>query len=112
MGKVNHVALNVSQINWYVEFFDNAFGMKVFESELDDGQLRQVWIEGGLQLINNSGSNYSSSSPLAHIALEVDDLPGAIGKVIANGGTTMAKGDNWLEIPGGICLELLDNRAK
>lgn len=112
MARINHVALNVSDLSWYIDFFANAFGMKVIDEESENAQLKQVWIEGGIQLIDNVDINHVYPSSLAHIAIEVSDLPDAITKVKSLGGTTMSKGDNWFELPGGICLELLDGAEK
>lgn len=112
MAKINHVAINVTDLSWYIDFFSNAFGMRLVDEEVENTQLKQVWIEGGIQLIRHPEIRHAHPSRLAHIAIEVDNLADAIAKVKSLGGTTMAKGNNWLQIPGGICLELLDSEGR
>lgn len=107
-AKVDHVAINVQDINWYVKFLFDAFGMKVTSYDGQSSQPSQVWVDGGIQLIHDSTLE-STSSHLAHIAISTYDLENVIDLVIELGGVQLAKGRNWLQLPDGLCLELVQN---
>lgn len=66
----------------------------------------QVWIDGGIQLISDPDFR-SEGSALAHIALAVKDVSATVSSVKDLGGFSQANGDNWMELPDGLCLEIL-----
>lgn len=104
---IEHVAVYVENIEWYVNFFETVFGMKVRETDEEDGVVRQVWMNQGIQLIQKDGK--ADEGALGHIAVSVSNLDKVLEKAHAYTGVKeMPQGRNWLEIPGGICLEVLD----
>lgn len=105
-ARVDHIALNVRDINWYVQFLFDAFGMKITSYDGPKSQPNQVWLDGGIQLIHDPALE-SASSHLAHIAIRTYDLENVIDLVVSLGGIRMAKDRNWLQLPDGLCLELL-----
>ena len=108
MARLDHVAINVSDIAWYIDFFSRAFGMTVVDTDVKNDQIHQAWLDGGIQIIQTPTFSHASSSVLAHIAIKVDNLSDAITRVKLSGGTAMQKGENWFQLPGDVYLELLD----
>ena len=103
---LEHVALRVADIHWYISFFAETLGMTMREVDgpLDDP--RQYWTIGGVQLIQDP-SVVPSEGQLAHLGLMCEDLEAAISKARARGATSLPRGDNWLLLPDGLCLELM-----
>lgn len=103
---LEHVAIRVADIHWYVSFFAEAFGMTMREVDgpLDDP--RQYWTIGGVQLIQDP-SVVPGEGQLAHLGLMCEDLDAAISAARARGATSSPRGHNWLLLPDGLCLELM-----
>ena len=44
---MDHVAINVNDLEWNIKFFEDVFGMTVTKEGTADNGKRQVWLSGG-----------------------------------------------------------------
>lgn len=106
---VEHTAIRVKDIRWYINFFQEALNMPVKMTDGDKMNPAQVWLNGGIQLISESIEKVDESQ-LAHIGIMVEDLDDALNEVYKWGVTEMKQGHNWVKLPDGLCLELLQEK--
>lgn len=107
---VEHVAIRVSDIHWHIRFFFEALGMDVREIDGDPGNPKQYWTIGGLQLISAPAFAAPPSNDagwLAHLGVMVDDLEAALTACHRFGVTELPQGRNWLQLPDGLAIELI-----
>lgn len=103
---IDHAAVFVSDLDWHVKFFDEVLDMKVKKTSEPGAALRQVWLEGGVQLI--AAPNFAGpEGRLAHIGLFVDDLDTARERAHARGAKEMPQGKYWFSLPDGLCVEMM-----
>lgn len=103
---IEHIAIPVRDIDWYVRFFAEAFGMTVRQIDGPADNPVQVWTIGGIQLVSDP-SFKGPEGRLLHLGIITDDLEAAIERVEEWGGKATGKGPNWLILPDGLYLELL-----
>ena len=103
-AQIHHVALNVGDLDWYVGFFENVFGMTIQRTRGEKPE-RQVWFREGIQL-NESADALTGGNLIDHFSLGVDDIPSAAARAIEAGCTAMAEGPHWVALPNGARLEL------
>ena len=107
---VEHVALRVNDIGWHIRFFSEVLGMDLREV---DGALdapRQYWTLGGMQFISTPDFQAPPSNDagwLAHLGLMVEDLEAVLPVAKDWGVTELPQGRNWLQLPDGLALELI-----
>lgn len=107
---VEHVAVRVKDIHWHIDFFLEVLGMDVREIDGPTDAPHQYWTIGGLQLMSTPGFQAPPSNDagwLAHLGIMVQDLPGALQAAKAWGVTTLPQGHNWLQLPDGLAVELI-----
>jgi catechol 2,3-dioxygenase-like lactoylglutathione lyase family enzyme len=107
---IEHVAIRVADIRWHIDFFYEALGMDVREVDGDPARPNQYWTLGGLQLISASGFQAPptmQTGVLGHLGVMVDDLAEAVRRCTALGAKPLPDRSNWLELPDGLCLELI-----
>ncbi len=107
---VEHVAIRVRDIHWHIRFFREALGMEMQEIDGPADSPRQYWTLGGLQFIATpdfQAPPCDDGGWLGHLGVMVDDLEAAIDAVKAAGGREMPQGFNWLQLPDGLALELI-----
>lgn len=109
---VEHVAIRVRDIQWHIHFFREALGMEMREVDGDPASPNQYWTIGGLQFIGDpefEARPTNESGWLAHLGIMVDDLDAAIAACQSLGAVELpnGKGPNWLELPDGLAIELL-----
>ncbi len=107
---VEHVAIRVKDIHWHIRFFYEALGMDVREIDGDPANPAQYWTIGGLQLINVPGFDAPPANEagwLAHLGVMVEDLDAAITACHAFGVKELPQGRNWLQLPDGLAVELI-----
>lgn len=103
---VEHVAVHVKDIQWHIRFFREVLGMTLREIDGAANAPQQVWTIGGIQLI--SDPNFGGpEGRLAHLGIMTEDLEGALKEAYIWGVTSLPKGRNWLSLPDGLCVELL-----
>lgn len=100
---VEHAAIRVRDIDWHVRFFREVLGM-----DLRDGSQapRQVWTVGGVQLIADPAFE-GPEGRLAHLGIMVEDQAEVLREARAWGVTELPQGPNWLALPDGLNLEIL-----
>ncbi|WP_101909187.1 VOC family protein [Marasmitruncus massiliensis] len=99
----HHTALYVQDLEWYLSFFRDVFGMSVTLSEGDPQRPDQVWLDGDLQLIRSKDSECT----LAHLALKPENAEQAISMAQSLGIGSLARGENWLRLSDGLVLEIM-----
>jgi len=104
---VEHVAIRVSDIHWHIRFFREALGMTLRAVDGADDDPRQVWTVGGVQLIADPGFA-GPEGRLAHLGVMAEDLEAALAAARAfEGVEPMPQGRNWLRLPDGLCVEIM-----
>lgn len=103
---VEHVAIRVSDIQWHIRFFREVLGMDLREIDGAADQPKQVWTIGGVQLISDPHFN-GAQGQLAHIGIMTEDEDAVLREAERWNVKTMPAGHNWLALPDGICLEIL-----
>jgi catechol 2,3-dioxygenase-like lactoylglutathione lyase family enzyme len=103
---VEHVAVRVKDIDWHIRFFKDVLGMTIRE-ETPAGQMTyQVWTIGGMQLM--SDPNFAGpEGRLAHLGIMTEDLEEALAAAAAWGVSELPQGRNWLALPDGLQIELI-----
>jgi hypothetical protein len=104
---VEHVAIRVKDIQWHIRFFHDALGMTIRAVDGAADNPKQVWTVGGVQLMADPA--YSGpEGRLAHLGVMTEDLEAALAAAYAwEGVKSMAQGRNWLALPDGLCVEVL-----
>jgi predicted enzyme related to lactoylglutathione lyase len=107
---VEHVAVRVRDIHWHIKFFYEALGMDVREIDGPADAPNQYWSIGGMQLMSTPGFEAAPSNDvgwLAHLGIMVEDLEQAIAACHKFGVKVLPQGHNWLQLPDGLAIELI-----
>lgn len=105
---LDHVAYRVQNMDWTVDFFAQVFEMTVTRTVTADNGLRNIWLSGGLQLVEEPGFG-NESGRAHHVCLLVDDLEGARRKALDLGCKELTK-HHWVELPNGLQVEMFAAR--
>ncbi|AET92798.1 glyoxalase/bleomycin resistance protein/dioxygenase [Burkholderia sp. YI23] len=103
---VEHVAIWVKDIHWHIRFFEEVLGMTMREVDGTRDAPRQYWTLGGLQFIHDP-RHEGPEGRLAHLGVMCEDLDAALAAAQAFGVTQMPQGHNWLRLPDGLAVELI-----
>ena len=103
---VEHVAIRVRDIHWHIRFFHDVLGMTMRDVEGSADAPRQYWTLGGMQFIS-SPEFAGPEGRLAHLGVMCEDLEAALAAAKAFGVTEMPQGRNWLRLPDGLAVELI-----
>lgn len=107
---VEHVAVRVKDIHWHIRFFREVLGMTVREIDGPAEAPRQYWTVGGLQLMATPGFEAPPSNDagwLAHLGIMVSDREAALRNASGWGVKALPQGRNWLQLPDGLAIELI-----
>lgn len=104
---MDHCALMVNDLDWYMDFFSSVFGFSYVKESVNEYGFRQVWITGGLQLVSTDRDICTEDGLLNHLAFTVDDVDACVEKSYSFGAVSLEKGKNWIMLPTGLCLEIL-----
>ena len=107
---VEHVAVRVKDIHWHIRFFKEVLGMGLREVDGPPEAPRQYWSLGGMQLVSSPDFVAPPSNDagwLAHVGIMVEDLEAALQAAAGGGVTTLPQGPNWLQLPDGLAVELI-----
>jgi lactoylglutathione lyase len=103
---VEHVAVWVKDIHWHIRFFREVLGMTMREVDGPVDAPRQFWTLGGMQFI--AAPDFGGpEGRLAHLGVMCEDLEAALAEAKAWGVTEMPQGRNWLRLPDGLAVELI-----
>ena len=111
---VEHVAVRVKDIQWHINFFYEVLGMDVREIDGPTDAPRQYWTIGGMQLMSTPDFVAPPSNDagwLAHLGIMVDDLEAALALAQSWGVKELPQGRNWLQLPDGLAVELMQASA-
>lgn len=103
---LEHVAIWVRDIHWHIGFFHDVLGMTMREVQGTPEDPQQYWTLGGMQFIA-SPDFAGPEGRLAHLGVMCEDLEAAIAAAQRFGVTEMAQGRNWLRLPDGLTVELI-----
>ncbi len=101
---IHHAAYYTGELDWYIRFFGQVFGMEAEKQRTGADGLREVWLFGGIQLCETAEAP-NGDGRAAHLCLIVDDLEAAREKALAMGCGAMEK-HHWIRLPDGLCVEL------
>lgn len=107
---VEHVAVRVKDIQWHINFFYEALGMDVREIDGPSDAPNQYWTIGGMQLMSTPDFEAPPSNDagwLAHLGIMVEDLEAAMTEVHKFDVKQLPQGRNWLQLPDGLAIELI-----
>lgn len=103
---VEHVAVRVRDIDWHIRFFRDALGMPVRQVDGAADAPRQVWTVGGVQLIADPAFA-GPEGRLAHMGVMTEDLEAALAEVYRWGVRELPQGRNWVALPDGLSIEIM-----
>jgi catechol 2,3-dioxygenase-like lactoylglutathione lyase family enzyme len=104
---VEHVAIRVKDIDWHVGFFRDVLGMTIRDETGGDGKApRQVWTIGGVQLIADPDFQ-GPEGRLAHLGVMAEDQEAVLRAAETWGVKQLPQGRNWLALPDGLNVEIL-----
>jgi catechol 2,3-dioxygenase-like lactoylglutathione lyase family enzyme len=104
---VEHVAVRVKDIQWHIRFFREVLGMPIRETDGPRDDPKQVWTVGGVQLMADPGFA-GPEGRLAHLGVMTEDLEAVLAEAYRREGVTaMPQGRNWLALPDGLCVEVI-----
>lgn len=107
---VEHVAIRVKDIHWHIRFFKEVLGMPVREVDGPLANPNQYWTVGGIQLMSSpefQALPTNDAGWLAHLGIMVEDLDDAIQRAHSFGVKELPQGYNWLQLPDGLAVELI-----
>ena len=111
---VEHVAVRVKDIQWHINFFYEVLGMDVREIDGPTDAPKQYWTLGGIQLMSTPDFVAPPSNDtgwLAHLGIMVNDLEAALTLAQNWGVKQLPQGRNWLQLPDGLAVELMQASA-
>jgi catechol 2,3-dioxygenase-like lactoylglutathione lyase family enzyme len=103
---LEHVAIWVKDIQWHIGFFRDVLGMTMREVQGTPEDPQQYWTLGGMQFIA-SPDFAGAEGRLAHLGVMCEDLEAALAAAQRFGVTEMPQGRNWLRLPDGLAVELI-----
>ena len=87
---IDHAAFNAADPAWYVEFFRAVFGMEVVREVRDEtGALRQVWLDGGVQI---DRGEERPNGLITHLSLRTPDMALAVQDALVRGAASVEAG--------------------
>lgn len=101
---IDHVAYRVRDLDWTAAFFEKVYDMTVTRTVTAENGLRNVWLSGGLQLVEEPEFD-NADGRAHHVCLLVDDLEGARQKALDLGCKPLPK-HHWVELPNGLQVEM------
>lgn len=107
---VEHVAIHVKDIAWHIRFFREVLGMTLGEVQGPGDAPRQVWTIGGVQLIAAPDFD-GPEGRLAHLGVMTEDQEAVLHEAEAWGLPHLPQGRNWLLLPDGLVVEVLQASA-
>jgi len=105
-GYLEHSAIYVRDLEWHIKFFWDVFGMGVRTKTMNGDKVAQVWLDGGVQLTLKPDYD-AVDGCFNHLGIMVEDLDKAVDEAYKNGVTEMPQGRNWVRLPEGICIEIM-----
>ncbi len=97
--KLDHIAIDVKDPDWYIHFFEECFGETVVKTAGT-----KVWLKDGIQ-VNKTEEERSCAG---HVAFVVDDYEECLKKIYKYEDVHPSEGGyNWPCLPNGLVIEVL-----
>jgi len=106
---LEHVAILVRDIHFHIRFFKEVLGMTMREVEGTAEEPRQYWTVGGMQFIAMPDFT-GPEGRLAHLGVMCEDADAALAAARKFEVEPMPQGPNWLRLPDGLAIELIQSR--
>ncbi len=107
---LEHTVVPVADLDWSLKFFADVFGMTERRRKENTPRGTQVWLTGGLQLVERqaAGADETDGGWNHHLGLMVSDLEAATKAALAVPGVHPIEDQpaKWVELPDGTVLEL------
>jgi catechol 2,3-dioxygenase-like lactoylglutathione lyase family enzyme len=103
---VEHAAIRVKDIDWHIRFFREVLGMTLRDVDGPAEAPRQVWTIGGVQLVADPDFD-GPEARLAHLGIMTEDQEAVLRAARAWGAVELPQGCNWLALPDGLRIEIL-----
>jgi catechol 2,3-dioxygenase-like lactoylglutathione lyase family enzyme len=103
---LEHVAIWVRDIHWHIRFFHDVLGMPMREVQGPPDNPVQYWTLGGMQFMAKPDFA-GPEGRLGHLGVMCEDLEAALAAAQAFGVAEMPQGRNWLRLPDGLAVELI-----
>lgn len=110
LAYLEHVAFRVRDLAPHLAFFREGLGMTVTQIQGAPEDPRQVWLLGGLQIIQDRDLA-GTEGRFDHLGLVCTDVPAAIAAARMHGGVPTEKGPHWLRFPDGLLIEILPQKG-
>ena len=107
---LEHAAVTVQDIRWSQSFFERILGMMETRRKEVDGQLMQVWLDGGIQLV--AAPDNPAAGRGHHLGIVVQDFGQVRREMLAEPGVHAMDGkpEKWIQLPDGLVLELFQEK--
>lgn len=103
---VGHVGLRLGNILYYTRFFQHVFGMQVTRISGDPEHPDSVWLDGGIQLMDES-TDIPTCGSMHHLCIIVPDVGQTLERARPYGAVPVeGKGAHWFTLAGGPLFEL------
>jgi catechol 2,3-dioxygenase-like lactoylglutathione lyase family enzyme len=103
-AKIDHVAIKVNNLEESVQFFEEVFGMEI-EKTAGEKPVRKVWFKEGIQL-NEEAVKITAGGVMDHIGIYTDNEDIILEKSRKYGCRNLPNGENWIQTPAGLIIEL------
>jgi len=104
---LEHVAIHVKDIHWHIAFFREVLGLTLRDLHGTPENPSQVWTYGSVQFIYRPEYDRVNGR-LNHLGIMADDAEAVVAAALAYPGVTHdERGRNWLVMPDGLVLEIL-----
>ena len=103
---LEHTAIRVKDIQWYIRFFREALGMSLRSVKGPADHPTQAWTIGGVQLVSDPDFE-GTEGRIAHLGIMTEDLEAALEEVYQWNVTQMPQGRHWVALPDGLSIELM-----
>ncbi len=106
---LEHMAIKVKDLDWHIRFFEEVFGMKV-RMEMGEAPNRKVWLHGGIQM-NEDVDFENIEGRSDHMGIMTDEQESVLEKAYEIGVTELPQGHNWIQLPSGLCIEVIAGKG-
>ena len=105
---LEHTAVYVKDIKWHINFFKEVFGMPIRYLVGTEEQPEQVWLLGGVQLVEDLGYD-SPEGRLTHLGVMTEDLQECLDAAYERNVVPIpgGKGRNFIQLPDGLRIEVM-----
>ena len=104
-SRLHHVAVNSTNFDQTVQFFQEVFQMEISRTR-GDTPFRQLWFQQGIQ-VNEVPETFTAAGSCDHIGIEVSSKEEILSKIPAFGCSVLPNKPHWFVTPEGFVIELM-----